>query len=74
MRKGKCAVCGRKINVPLLNKLKKKNSSIDKLATEILNDVMGLIVKEMDKVLRRMRFRHLQSFSKKRKPSTTSET
>jgi len=50
MRKGKCAVCGRKINVPLLNKLKKKNSSIDKLATEILNDVMGLIVKEMDKV------------------------
>lgn len=50
MRKGKCAVCGRKINVPLLNKLKKKNSSIDKLATEILNDVMGLIVKEMNKV------------------------
>jgi len=50
MRKGKCTVYVQKIFDPLLSDLKKKDSRVDKLATEILNDVMDLIVKEMEKV------------------------
>jgi hypothetical protein len=49
MKKGKCAVCGQDMFDPLLIEVKKKDSRIDKLATEILNDVMDLIIKEMDK-------------------------
>ncbi len=47
MRKGNCPVCGQDMFDPLLSELKKKDSSIDKLATEILNDVLDLIIKYM---------------------------
>ena len=50
MRKGKCAVCGQEMFDPLLSEVKEADSRIEELANEILNDVMGLIVKEMDKV------------------------
>ena len=50
MKQGKCAVCDQRIFTPLLRELRKKDSSIDKLATELLNDVMDLILKEMDEV------------------------
>ena len=50
MRKGKCAVCNQDLYNPLLSELKKKDGRIDKLATEILNDAVDLIIKEMDKV------------------------
>jgi hypothetical protein len=50
MKQDKCAVCGQEVFDSLLSELKKKDSSIDKQATEILNNVITLIIKEMDKV------------------------
>lgn len=50
MRKGNCAVCGQDMFDPLLNELKKKDSKIERLATEILNDVMDLVNKSMSEV------------------------
>ncbi|GAI88784.1 unnamed protein product [marine sediment metagenome] len=47
MRKGKCAVCGQDMFDPLLSEVKEANSRIEKLATDILNDVLDLIIKYM---------------------------
>ncbi len=50
MRKGKCAVCGQDMFDPLLSEVKEANSRIEKLATDILNDVLDLIIKYMSDV------------------------
>ncbi|MBA7625797.1 hypothetical protein ES703_33229 [subsurface metagenome] len=47
MRKGNCPVCGQDMFDPLLSEVKEANSKIEKLATNILNDVLGLIVEYM---------------------------
>ena len=47
MRKGKCSVCGQDMFDPLLSEVKEANSKIEKLAINILNDVLGLIVEYM---------------------------
>ena len=47
MKKGKCAVCGQEMFDPLLSEVKEANSRIEKLANDILNDVLGLIIKYM---------------------------
>jgi len=53
MKKGNCPVCGQDMFDPLLSEVKEANSRIEKLATVILNDVMGLIIKEMHEVFPR---------------------
>ncbi|MBA7605909.1 hypothetical protein ES703_13045 [subsurface metagenome] len=50
MKKGKCAVCGQDMFDPLLSEVKEANSRIEKLATDILNDVLDLIIKYMSDV------------------------
>ena len=50
MRKGKCAVCGQDMFDPLLSEVKEANSKIEKLATNILNDVLDLIIKYLSDV------------------------
>ena len=47
MRKGKCAVCGQDMFDSLLSEVKEANSRIENLATDILNDVLDLIIKYM---------------------------
>ncbi|MCK4321644.1 hypothetical protein KAX08_03905 [candidate division WOR-3 bacterium] len=47
MKKGKCAVCGQDTFDPLLSEVKEANSKIEELATNILNDVLGLILEYM---------------------------
>ena len=47
MRKGKCSVCGQDMFDPLLSEVKEANSSIENLATNILNDTLALIIKYM---------------------------
>ncbi len=51
MRKGKCAVCGQDMFDPLLSEVKETNSRIEKLANDILNDILDLIIKYMTDVL-----------------------
>jgi len=50
MKKGKCPVCGQDMFDPLLSEVKEANSRIEKLATNILNDVLALIIKYMSDV------------------------
>ncbi|TET80140.1 MAG: hypothetical protein E3J41_00060 [Candidatus Cloacimonadota bacterium] len=50
MKKGNCTVCGQDMFDPLLSEVKEADSRIEKLATNILNDVLGLIIKYMNKV------------------------
>jgi len=50
MRKGNCPVCGQDMFDPLLSEVKEANSRIEKLATDILNDVLDLIIKYMSDI------------------------
>lgn len=50
MKQGKRAVCSQQVFEPLLSDLKRKDSKVDNLATEILNNVMDLVIKEMEEV------------------------
>ncbi len=50
MRKGKCSVCGQDMFDPLLSEVKEANSRIEKLANDMLNDVLDLIIKYMSDV------------------------
>ena len=45
MRKGKCAVCVQDMFDPLLSEVKEADSRIEKLANDILKDVLDLIIK-----------------------------
>lgn len=50
MRKGNCPVCGQEMFDPLLSEVMEANSRIEKLANDILNDVLDLIIKYMSDV------------------------
>ncbi len=47
MKKGKCSFCGQDMFDPLLSEVKEANSRIENLATDILKNVMALIIKNM---------------------------
>ena len=50
MRKGNCPVCGQDMFDPLLSEVKEADSRIEELATNILNDVLDLIIKYMNDI------------------------
>ncbi len=50
MKKGNCAVCGQDMFDPLLSEVKEEDSRIENLATDILNDVLDLIINYMSDI------------------------